>query len=74
MEKATEAYNQLRQVIEKNFDNVGTKFPEEARRIHYGESKKRGIYGEASEDETRALQDEGIGVRAIPWTRRNNSN
>ncbi|MSO72997.1 MAG: DUF1178 family protein [Rhodospirillaceae bacterium] len=74
MEKATEAFNQLRQVIEKNFDHVGTRFPEEARRIHYGESRKRGIYGDASEQETRALLDEGIEVRAIPWARGSKSN
>jgi hypothetical protein len=74
MEKAATAINQLREVIEKNFDNVGGKFSEEARRMHYGESKKRGIYGDASAEETRALIDEGINVRAIPWSRRDKAN
>ncbi len=74
MEKATEAFNQLREVIEKNFDHVGKKFPEEARRIHYGESRRRGIYGDASAEETRALLDEGIEVRVIPGTRRSDTN
>src|SRR5689334_11273530 len=57
MEKATEAFNELQKVIEKNFDHVGDKFPEEARRIHYGESKKRGIYGNASKEDTKALRE-----------------
>ena len=72
-EKATAAFAELRQAIEKNFDHVGERFPEEARRIHYGESPKRGIYGDASKEETRALLEEGIEVHAIPWTRRTNS-
>lgn len=52
--------------VEKNFDYVGEKFPEEARRIHYGEADERGIYGEASSDETRALIDEGIDIEPLP--------
>lgn len=71
MEKAVEAFGELQKVIEKNFDNVGDKFPEEARRIHYGEAKKRGIYGNASKEDTEALRDEGIEVHAIPWNKRN---
>ncbi len=74
MEKASQAINQLREVIEKNFENVGGKFPEEARRMHYGEAKKRGIYGDASAEETQRLVDEGISVRAIPWSRRDKAN
>lgn len=52
--------------VEKNFDYVGEKFPEEARRIHYGEADERGIYGEASGDETKALIDEGIDIAPLP--------
>jgi len=74
MEKASLAINQLREVIEKNFENVGGKFPEEARRMHYGEAKKRGIYGDASAEETQRLVEEGINVRAIPWSRRDKAN
>ena len=74
MDKASQALNQLREVIEKNFEHVGAKFPEEARRIHYGEAKKRAIYGNASEKDTRALLDEGIEVHAVPWGRREKSN
>ena len=46
-------------------DDVGERFPEEARRIHYGETEERAIRGRASPDERRALQDEGIDVMSI---------
>ena len=58
--------------IEKTFDHVGEKFPEEARRIHYGEAQDRPIYGDATLDEAKALTDEGIKVAAIPWPKRRN--
>lgn len=74
MEKAAAAFNELQKVIEENFDHVGDKFPEEARRIHYGEAKKRGIYGNASKEDTEALREEGIEVQAIPWTNRRSNN
>ena len=45
-----------------NTEDVGERFPEEARRIHYGESEQRGIRGKASRAETEALQEEGISV------------
>ena len=61
-------------MIEKNFENVGGKFPEEARRMHYGESKKRGIYGDASAEETQKLVDEGINARIVPGSRRDKAN
>ncbi len=70
MEKANAALSELRQVIEKNFDHVGDKFPDEARRIHYGEAKERGIYGNASPDEAKKLREEGIEVYAIPGKRK----
>ena len=47
-------------------DDVGEQFPEEARRIHYGEAKARGIRGQASPDERRALLDEGIEIMSLP--------
>ena len=52
--------------IVANTDNVGDKFAEEARRIHYGEAKERGIRGKASAAETEALIDEGIAVMPLP--------
>ena len=49
-----------------NTDDVGERFPEEARRIHYGEAEERGIRGQASPEETEALLEEGIGVLPLP--------
>ena len=56
----------LRQHIKEKFEYVGDKFPEEARAIYYGEKEERKIYGEASLDEAKNLQDEGIFLSAIP--------
>ena len=67
------ALRQLRQQIEENCDYVGERFPEEARRIHYGEVEKRDIYGEASDEDAQALDDEGIEVRRIPWVPRHDN-
>ncbi len=50
----------------KNTEDVGERFAEEARRIHYGEAEHRGIRGEASADERAALADEGIEVMPLP--------
>ena len=60
----------LRSEVEKNCDYVGPQFAEEARKIHRGESEKRGIYGESTPAETEALADEGIEVARIPWVPR----
>ena len=57
----------LRRHVEKTCDYVGERFAEEARRIHHGEVEARGIYGEASDDESQALADEGIDVARVPW-------
>ena len=58
---------ELRRQVESHCDYVGQQFAEEARRIHYGESDPRGIYGEATVDESRELAEEGIKVGRIPW-------
>ena len=58
---------EMRRQIETNCDYVGNRFAEEARRIHYGEIDPHSIYGEASEDESRELADEGITFGRIPW-------
>lgn len=58
---------ELRDHVEKNADYVGDKFAEEARRIHYGETDPRSIYGEASPEEARELAEEGVDVAVIPW-------
>lgn len=57
----------LRQEVERNCDYVGADFAEEARRMHNGESERRGIFGEATDAETEALREEGIEVARIPW-------
>ena len=57
---------ELRDHITKNANYVGTKFPEEARKIHYGETERRSIYGEASPDEAKELHEEGIEFHPIP--------
>ena len=49
----------------KNTEDVGDRFPEEARRIHYGESEERGIRGRASPEDANALREEGIEVVAV---------
>ena len=60
----------MRAEVEKNCDHVGRDFAEEARRMHRGESERRGIYGEATPDEAEALADEGIEIGQIPWVPR----
>jgi hypothetical protein len=61
------ALREIRDHVEKNSDNVGKKFPEEARKIHYGEAEERSIYGEATVEEAEELSEEGIEVQQIPW-------
>jgi hypothetical protein len=55
----------VRHVI-ANTEDVGERFAEEARKIHYGETEERGIRGQASLEETEALMEEGIGVLPLP--------
>jgi hypothetical protein len=57
---------ELRDHITKNADYVGARFPEQARKIHYGETEHRSIYGEASPDEAKELHDEGIDFHPLP--------
>jgi hypothetical protein len=60
------AWLKLVRHVMANTDDVGERFPEEARRIHYGETEQRGIRGQASAEETEALLEEGIGVLPLP--------
>lgn len=60
----------MRSEIEKHCDYVGPAFADEARKMHHGESEKRGIYGETTPSEAEALADEGIDVARIPWVPR----
>jgi hypothetical protein len=57
---------ELREHVTKNASYVGTRFPEEARKIHYGETEHRSIYGEASPDDAKALHEEGIEFHPLP--------
>ena len=60
------AWMQLVQKVMANTEDVGERFAEEARKIHYGESDERGIRGQASQEETEALLEEGIAVLPLP--------
>ena len=57
---------ELRDHIVKNADNVGERFPTEARKMHYGDIEHRPIYGEASPEEAKSLIDEGVEVSPLP--------
>ncbi len=57
---------QLRDKVIANSEDVGQKFPEEARKIHYGETEARAIYGEASRDDVESLLDEGVEIVPLP--------
>jgi hypothetical protein len=73
-DRVVDAFGKMRREVETNCDYVGEQFPEEARRIHYGEAKKvRGIYGEATLDEARRLDEEGIEVFPLPKRPRRDS-
>jgi hypothetical protein len=56
----------LRKYVQENADYVGPKFAEEARKIHYGESQERHIYGEATSQEAQELVEEGVDVAPLP--------
>ena len=57
---------ELRDHLTANADNVGKKFPEEARKMHYGETEHRSIFGEASPQDAKELHDEGIEFHPLP--------
>jgi hypothetical protein len=57
---------ELRDHLTKNAENVGGKFPEEARKMHYGEAEHRSIYGEASPQEAKELLEEGVELHPLP--------
>jgi hypothetical protein len=57
---------ELRDHLTKNSDNVGEKFPDEARKMHYGEIEHRSIYGKASPEEAKDMHDEGIEFHPLP--------
>ena len=71
--EAKQMLRELRQHVEKTCDNVGDKFAEEARKIHYGETEPRGIYGEATDEQHQELIEEGVEVARIPWLPRSDA-
>ena len=64
---------EIRSKIEENCDYVGEKFTDEARKIHYGETEARGIYGEATDNQHQELVEEGIEVARVPWLPRSDA-
>ena len=56
-----------KKIVEKNFDYVGDKFTEEAKKMKYGETEERPIYGEATIEQTKELAEEEINVVPLPW-------
>lgn len=64
--EAAKALAEIRKKVEANCDYVGDRFADEARAIHLGDAEARGIYGEASLPEVKALIDEGIPVAPVP--------
>ncbi len=66
-QRLREMARRLREEIVANTDDVGRKFPEEARAIHDGDAPARSIRGEATLEEARALLEEGVGVLPLPF-------
>ena len=69
-ENILDAVDGISRDVEENCEFVGDEFAEEAKRIHYGESEERGIYGQATEEEAEDLDDEGVEYIRFPFTRR----
>ena len=68
MKALMEAMADYQRKVEENCDWVGDRFAEEARALHFGESERdRGIYGEASLEDARALAEEGIAIAPLPF-------
>ena len=66
MRAMREALSEIRRQVTENADNVGDRFAEEARKIHYNEVEPRAIYGEATGEEAKALVEEGIEFQPLP--------
>lgn len=66
LEQMFRALRELRSHVEENFEHVGERFPEEARKIHYGEADQRGIMGKATVEQAREMLEEGIDIAPLP--------
>jgi len=67
MGEALAEMRKFQKTVETNCDDVGDGFAEEARKIHYGEAKPRGIYGRTTDQEAEDLVEEGIEITKMPW-------
>ena len=65
-QKVVQLMRELRKAVEENAEYVGDNFAEEARKIHYEEAEKRGIYGETTPQDAEALIEEGIEIHPLP--------
>ena len=65
-QKLMQLMREVRKAVEENSEYVGNKFADEARKIHYEEAEKRGIYGETTTDDAKALIEEGIEIHPLP--------
>ena len=65
-QKLIQMMRDVRKAVEENAEYVGTKFADEARKIPYEESEKRGIYGETTAQDAKALIEEGIEIHPLP--------
>ncbi len=72
-EQIMRAVHRLHRHMEENCEYVGDRFAEEARRIHFGETEERDIYGEATDKEAMELDEEGIEFQRVPWIPRRDS-
>lgn len=66
MSKMVTELKEMTKKVRENADYVGSDFAEEARKIHFGEVEKRGIYGEATGEEVKSLLDDGVDVMPLP--------
>ncbi|HCP01342.1 MAG: hypothetical protein CL573_06365 [Alphaproteobacteria bacterium] len=64
---------EVRDYVETNFDDVGDDFTDEARKIYYGETDERPIYGNATDEDAKKLAEEGVPVGKLPWVKRADS-
>jgi|TARA_B100001540_G_scaffold286442_1_gene280211 Uncharacterized protein conserved in bacteria len=67
LKKVKEDLLKMRKFVEKNFEYVGKDFPKEVRNVYYDKRKNKNIYGNATEEESEELKDEGIELTTIPW-------
>ncbi|WP_119392892.1 DUF1178 family protein [Taklimakanibacter lacteus] len=65
-QKLIQMMREVRKAVEENAEYVGNRFADEARKIHYEEAEKRGIYGETTSDDAKALIEEGIEIHPLP--------